>query len=360
MRKRRPLRWSEEAEDQFRWMVPHALRFTRPDGGSAFTSDKLDAATRQLLETAIDLIDDPDMDDIADHILPQRAPEAKTCADLPGYASEWSSLALLRDQWSRKSRQLVVTYPESQNHLELSQSNNLLLSGPWSFQLSVDGRTMKVDTDAHWEEVAWESDEDIDYLELELDITPALRIQRSFLLARADHFLLVADAVLGDDPGKLEYQSEMSLSENVSVKTDQEVRDLVLSTDKPIARVLPLALPEWRSDPRGGSLEALDGRLVLKQSGQNSLFAPLFFDLSPKRTRRPLTWRQLTIGEMRENLSPDVAVGYRIQIGHSQWLVYRSLTPAANRTLIGQNLMCEFHVSRFEDTGSVKELIEVQ
>lgn len=360
MRKRKQLLWSDEAEDQYRWLVPHALRFTRPDGGSAFTPDSLNATNRKLLEMAVKLADDTSVDAIADHVLPKRSGEEKLRADWPGYSSEWSTLAILRDRWSRKSRQLAVTYPTSEVHLELSQSTDLLLSGPWSFQVTVDDRIMKLDHDARWEEVAWESDEDIDYLELELDITPALRLQRSFLLAREDQFLLVADALLGDDPGRLQYESSLPLSNQVSVETDQEVRDLALLADKPIARILPLALPEWSCKPCGGSLEMDDRQLILRQSGERSLFAPLFFDLSPKRAKRPVTWRQLSIGEDRTNISSDLAVGYRVQIGRSQWLIYRSLTPAANRTLIGQNLMCEFHVSRLDETGEVEELIEVQ
>ena len=64
--------------------------------------------------------------------------------------------------------------------------------------------------------------------------------------------------------------------------------------------------------------------------------------------------------ELRKNLPRHLAAGYRVQVGNSQWLIYRSLTPAANRTILGQNLMCEMHVSRFLPTGDVEELIEIE
>ena len=52
--------------------------------------------------------------------------------------------------------------------------------------------------DAAWEEVCWSSNEDADYLELELALPNNIRVQRQMLLAREDRFLFLADAVLGD------------------------------------------------------------------------------------------------------------------------------------------------------------------
>ena len=63
---------------------------------------------------------------------------------------------------------------------------------------------------------------------------------------------------------------------------------------------------------------------------------------------------------MRRNVSGDVAVGYRVEIGAKQWLIYRSLDPTANRSILGQDLICEFHVSRLLRTGEVEELLEIQ
>ena len=127
-----------------------------------------------------------------------------------------------------------------------------------------------------------------------------------------------------------------------------------------IARVLPLWLPEWRNGKSLGSLEVHQRGLVLEQKGVQRLFSPLFIDLSPKRVAKPLTWRQLSVGYLRENVPLHQAVGYRIQVGREQWLLYRSLTDPVSRTLLGQNLLCELHMSRFLDSGDVEELIEVQ
>ena len=73
-----------------------------------------------------------------------------------------------------------------------------------------------------------------------------------------------------------------------------------------------------------------------------------------------LELRQLAVGENRRNLAFNVAAGFRVQIGQEQWLIYRSLDRVIPRTVLGQNLLCEYHVSQFLPTGIAKPLIEVQ
>ena len=79
------------------------------------------------------------------------------------------------------------------------------------------------------------------------------------------------------------------------------------------------------------------GAIRLRQfAPARRLFAPLWFDLDPHS--QPLTWRALTVARTRKAQPADVAVGYRVAIGKQQWLVYRSLAAAANRTVLGHNL----------------------
>ena len=87
---------------------------------------------------------------------------------------------------------------------------------------------------------------------------------------------------------------------------------------------------------------------------------PLFFDLRPRRLTKERTWRRLTVAQQLEIQSADVATGFRIQSGKDQWLVYRSLAPPGNRTLLGQNISSEFYAGRFLRTGEVDEFIEIE
>jgi hypothetical protein len=90
------------------------------------------------------------------------------------------------------------------------------------------------------------------------------------------------------------------------------------------------------------------------------LFAPLWFDLDPRRARRLRTWRQLTVAESLAAQGADVAVGYRVAAGNRQWLIYRSLAPKRNRTLLGHNLSTETLVAGFGRKGEVQPIIEIE
>jgi len=131
---------------------------------------------------------------------------------------------------------------------------------------------------------------------------------------------------------------------------------------------LPLGLGEWRQRDDQGSLESTGQHLALRQTAQVSrLYAPLWIDLNARRLKRlrerpaeeQVTWRQLTVADTREILSADQATGFRVQAGLEQWLVYRSLDEARNRSVLGCNLSCEFLAGRLLEDGEVDRAIEV-
>ena len=79
-----------------------------------------------------------------------------------------------------------------------------------------------------------------------------------------------------------------------------------------------------------------------------------------RRIGQPLTWRQLTVADTRINLPAWQAAGFRVQSGQEQWLLYRSLDAARNRTLLGCNVSCEFLLGRIKPRGAVKRVLEIQ
>jgi hypothetical protein len=205
------------------------------------------------------------------------------------------------------------------------------------------------------------SDEDVDYLELEIDLNEGARVQRQLLLAREDGLLYLADNVRAASPAPLDYTGTLPLAPGIDWRPEEDTREGYLAGKQPRALVMPLALPEWRADPRGGTLDAEDGRLTLRQqaTGQN-LCTPILLDLNRRRAARQRTWRQLTVAESLEVVSRDTAVGYRAQCGNDQWLIYRAMSGLGNRTLLGQNLATEFLFGRFNPSGDVDELIEIE
>ncbi|MGD0899491.1 MAG: hypothetical protein ABR915_16785, partial [Thermoguttaceae bacterium] len=237
-------------------------------------------------------------------------------------------------------------------------------------------------------------------------LSGGLRLERHLVLARKDRFLLRADAVLGARTRALRYQGRLPLAPGIAPRCAEQTREGFLvaiaagkrrrglppvtrpGLGKRLATVLPLALPEWRSDgdcpdfrghraqlgrengtvpfdPKSegvaGDLVGVAGALELRQAIRGRrLFAPLWLDLDRGRFRRRRTWRQLTVAESMAVLPPDAAVGYRVAAGGGQWLIYRSLAPKRNRSVLGHNLATETLVARFRRDGEVQSIIEIE
>jgi hypothetical protein len=53
-------------------------------------------------------------------------------------------------------------------------------------------------------------------------------------------------------------------------------------------------------------------------------------------------------------------VGYRVQFGTNQWLLYRTLSRRGSRSVLGQNVLCDFLASRFTSAGKQEALVEIE
>jgi hypothetical protein len=376
--------WTGETEQQFPLALREAVRLTRPDGTPVFAaassreagspesgaSDESRLSRRRrrpeawFAQIPSDAIADKPTRRLIRYAFGKRREKAAARIKLrqlpePAVQSEWAEIAVLQSDWSPRGKRLTVSHGGQTVRCEFASGAELLLSGRWSAEVRTDGAN--AESAGEWREVCWVSDDDCDYLELEMELSAGLRIQRQMLLARDDQFLFLADAVLGERPCELSYRSRLPLARGLTVNAATETRELLLEADLARALVLPLALPEWRADPRGGSLGIEGDALELRQTWHGrSLFAPLWIDLSRRRADRAFTWRQLTIAEQRQNQPRDVAAGYRVQFGRRQWLVYRSLTEPRNRTLLGQNLSTDFFLGRFDREGETEPILEIE
>jgi hypothetical protein len=271
---------------------------------------------------------------------------------------------ILRDARQAKAAKspltkLTVSFPDHSLHLELCRGDQTLFAGCWDAKITLDGEA--VEPISEYEETCWVSDKDVNYLELELHLSSGLRLERHIVYAREEQFVFLADAVFGTRVGQLEYRGSLPLAAGMKFQSDRQHTEGSIVGKKKIATLLPLALPEWKTPENTGHLHTENGHLQLNQSlaGQN-LFAPLFIDLKTRRFDKPLTWRQLSVAESLEKLPLDLVAGFRAMIGKEQWLIYRSLAPKANRTLLGHNLSSEFLLARFLKNGEVRSLIEVE
>jgi hypothetical protein len=344
--------------------IRNFLRLVRPDGQPSFDGGN-NSSVRKLLDTALQISTDPTNRLIAAVALRPtsgKASKTKKGEKLPAASlhCEESGLAVLRRDWNHDSERLVTRFAGRSCDIELTSSNKVVMSGEWQFSLSTQGRQLEPVSD--WESICWHSDAEVDYLELQMQLAEGVTLQRHLVLARQDRFLLLADAVLGTNAVGVEYCGILPLATGVKFSPAEETREGTLAgAGRPLAHVLPLALPEWRSDTRVGQLDATARGLELRQESEGRrLFAPLFIDLDRARFRKRLTWRTLTVAEALHSMSAERAVGYRVAVGKEQWLVYRALGVVGNRTLLGHNLSTETLVARFGADGEVTSIIEIE
>jgi hypothetical protein len=417
--------WDATAEEQHRWFVLASLRLTRRDGSQmllpASANPSVGAWDAELFAAALRLVGSEKYDTLADVFLPvakskkadsskpKRGKARETVArhkkafPPASYHCEWSGVSVLRPQWQRGGTRVVLAFGAQHVQLEVCTGRDVLLSGEWKAEVTLDGR--RLEPVGTWEESCWITNRWVDYVELQLPLAENVMLQRHIVLPRQDGFLMLADSIVGHSwrPTRrdeldlaggghsvsthsagngtpiatsqngdahaapahtISYRGTLPLGTAITYKPEDDTREAILSGSRDRAMVMPLALPEWRTDPRVGSFTCADGTLQLRQSNAGaSLVAPLFFDLRRKRFSGQRTWRQLTVGEERKIQPPDRAVGYRVHSGDEQWIVYRSLTPRGNRTLLSHNLSTEFLVARFEvfdSTGSVDPLVEIE
>lgn len=354
--------WDEPAERRFQELLTHLVRFARPDGTLPLVERASDAATPALAVALINALQAAEGRRAAANSLAKLLPSKLRTPALPKKAaaahSEEAGLAHLRTDWQPNADRVSVDFAGAMPELEIAVGNRVLVHGPWNVAVQADGRPAHLA--GPWEVLCWHSDQDVDYLEIEADYQDDLVVGRHILLAKRDRWLLLADSVIGRRAERVEYRGDLQLAEGVSFLPQVETCEGQLDCRQRSALVLPLALPEWRSDHRFGQLHSDQRSLTLEQQGAGaSLFAPVLIDLDARRVNLQRTWRQLTVAQDRNILPGQTAAAFRVQIGAEQWLFYRSLTGRANRSVLGHNLVTEFLAARFTRRGTTKQLLEI-
>lgn len=361
--KQRP--FNAKAMRQYHGLVRQALRWTAPSGAELLRPES-NSWQPEFLQAALLLSDKKKDVAAARQLLGKKFLGKSLDADGKGktpeapYHCDWSRLALMRGGWSADDSVIAVGYSNAQIELEAWAEGRRLLGGVWTTESRVDG--VPVEATDEWEETCWFSDHDVDYLELTQILKGGVRIDRQIMLARREKFLYLCDHFYGGREATLEHSWQLPLGPAILFCGEGETRDALLVDGKPLARVMPLALPEWRIDPRVGELSGDGNTLKLSEKVVGrSVACPIFIDLDPQRSTEASTWRQLTVAEGLEIKTTDVAVSYRVQSGADQWVFYRSQGRRGNRTFMGQNTSSECYIARFTaPSGEVEELMEIE
>ncbi|NBV44487.1 MAG: hypothetical protein EBR86_02320 [Planctomycetia bacterium] len=280
--------------------------------------------------------------------------------------------AVIRSGWDGSAVRLFIDWQASAPWLEVAVGRRVLVAGPWSAGVSVGGQ--KRDPDGPWRMSSCEPCRHGTFLEIVQPLVGGGEVQRQVVVMAADRVVLLADAVIVPaSGGGIDYRARIVLPGAITVATpEEETRERLLCDGRPRSVVLPLALGEWTSAGGPGSFDVVApssatqeaagvAGLELRQSGPGDrLYAPLWIDCDPGRSRGPVTWRQLTVADTRRILGRHEAVGFRVQAGLEQWLVYRALDEPRNRTLLGCNVACELILGRIKPRGRVGRSIEIE
>ena len=299
-----------------------------------------------------------------------------------------AAIAVIRSGWERNAIRVLLEYRDAVPHLEIAVGDRLLVDGPWQWRASKGGRPLEME--GPWTLSCWESDKKATYLEIIAPLSGGMQIDRQIVLLPQDRIVLLADAVThqtggergtgeretgeraeekdGDalpEPlwsqaiGGLRVETVVPLAAALEGEQAEEAREVLVYDTKPRLLALPLAMPEWKTAGRGSFAATPEGLVLDHQAAGSRCYSPLWLDLEPARQGRPLTWRQLTVADTRQNLPPHQATGFRVQEGLEQWLVYRTLDEPRNRTVLGCNISCGFLMGRIGRTGVVDRDIEI-
>lgn len=281
--------------------------------------------------------------------------------------TEGGTVAVLRTDWGRGAVRLLLDFSAPRHQLEIAVGDRLVVAGEWGWSVEADGVPLL--PTGPWTVCCFESDAKASFLEIVAPLPGGLQAERQIVLLPRDRVLILTDSITdagaclpaSGRPDRIAYRSHLPLAE-AAASREAETRELRLKVgDRQAWRVLPLALPEWRTATAAGTLDEDGDVLRLRGEGQGGRYSfPVWFDLDPDRSELPLTWRPLSVADQRQNLKAHEAVGFRVQVGLEQWLLYRALDTPRNRTLLGCNVACEFLVGRLRRNGEVSRTLEIE
>ncbi len=356
----------EAAQLNWEWFLRYSMRMCRADGSMMLTSGQY-AYSLELFKSAIKTSTDKDDKLIARQLLPGANANKKRTESFTeqGVFSEWAGLGVLQADWDPDSPRIALAVHEDVCDIEVCRAQSLVRIHRLP-NVSINGKLLGVEQDAEWEEVFSHFDDDLNYVELELQLQDGVRLQRQLIHPADDDLFLIADSVFATVAERIDYRLDLTLPPSVTAMQETENSEIYLQRQRKNkltieSVMLPVGVSEWKQRGQPNCFDVLPTGVALQQSIVGSrLYAPLAIQLNSKKSLLPRTWRKLTVAEKLELQTDDVAVAYRIRIGDDQLVIYKSFDEPGNRTFLGQNHSCDFFIGRLKPDGSVKELLSVE
>lgn len=347
----------EKVAHRLEWMTRNLFRLLDHGGHQLLDGGRVEDLTG-LARAARRVTTDEEDSRLLKAIETDDFPAAKRLPDCSDYCDE-TLTAVLRGNWTSRAGKLAIQVVGVEQRVEIG-ARETIIRGNWTPEIAFNGETL-ASKPGTVEINCWSSDHESDYLEFQTQLSGGVIWQRQYALDKREQVLFIGDVFLGSEPGRWEYRCQVPLAAGISVDEARESRELRLLGAKSAALALPLSMGEWKADRTDDAFVAGEQGLECRQTrrGQACMFA-VVVDLDQKRARRPATWRILTVGENLKPVPRDQALAFRFQFGKQQWLAYRSLTPIASRTYLGQNVYSEFSFDRFLEDGTAESLVSVE
>ncbi|MBC7351084.1 MAG: hypothetical protein H5U08_01890 [Thermogutta sp.] len=274
---------------------------------------------------------------------------------------------------NRESLHVDLAVTDHEMACTVALAGESVIVGNWNSAVELDGEIPG--PTSPWKEICQFADREAHHREYERKLAPGIRQQRQITVCPVDGFALFAETFLSPKQRNWVYSLRFSASETIQLHAARETHEISLSGSGVKGLILPLAFPEWKQGFHQGSITIIDNEIrVAYRVTARRFYFPVFVALwrvdhisAPAENGEnaldsfpDFTWRHLTVSECLRKVSSDEAVGYRIQIGDRQWVLYRSLTPPANRAVLGKNLISESLLGRFKLDGTISPLVEVE
>ncbi len=349
-------------------LLKHAARWSRSDGTQLLAASRKSPRSKSIWESLLKQTKAPKslvtVMQLSGLIASHRGGEAtgsvRKMPALTHYCEDAAGVCMQGD-WHKRGNRFALDFSDSEICIEvLGPKGQPILAGEWKAGVELDQQAqLQLD---EWSEVCWFTDDDVDYLELEAKFGQHARVQRQALFFREDRLLLLADALLCDQPGDWSFSSRLPLARDVKFEPAQKTNECFLVSPAGRSLAVPLSLPEWRREIAVGGFAVEDDVLIAhNQTHSQRLYTATLISLCNSHAKKPFTWRRLTVGEDLRIVGADEAVAFRMQIGGAQWLIYRSLVQTKRRTSLGMHTLSEFFVGRFDGSdGEVDTLLTVE
>lgn len=357
----------EDVLKTLRWLPRQIMRLKRFDQTLMLSSSPA-IVPDELLSLMINVLGDADDATIFNRTLdrpsspkPNLVMLDKTCNTI----STWGGSLLFHDGWEKKACRISAEFDSDGCRMEIAKTKSLIRGNVFP-ELIVDGNPLPV---VGQPEVLVEYLECLDrrvaFAEIQWTFENDVVMQRQIILSMEDKFAWIGDAVVTPEDARqaeIEYRCRWDLAGGISTVAESETSEGYFYDGKKMrGLVIPPSFNEWKSGRSAGSLTLGEDHFTMhaKRRGHR-LYVPVFIDLSPKRSLKPRTWRQLTVAQSLEIVDGDVAVAYRVHVGKQQFVFYRSMAEPENRTFFGENVNTEMFLGRLEKNRTMTELVQIE